>query len=314
MSIVKIVKIDLSHLHNETHYQVMCFYRDLLLSFPAVKAVVMESYDTFIVLLDEEGLLVDASHGSVLTGLLAEADKRVDRDVVGINSVVNAGLHHFSPPTVAAANEIHERMKAFGHIEGKSYDDEAAAVRILIRDLRTTYAAPVETLGLGPWIDELESAEAEFESLFVQRNAERAARPDTAVKPARKAVDNVFYQMAEIINASAVLDKTDSFVDFIAQLNGELKYAAEHTPHHARHDVAHVTVADIPAQPHTGKPVVVIPTVFFTVPGKSAVELVFAKDFTVTYKDNVEPGTATLIIHGKGAYKGTKTVTFNIEN
>jgi hypothetical protein len=31
-----------------------------------------------------------------------------------------------------------------------------------------------------------------------------------------------------------------------------------------------------------------------------------------TYKDNVEVGTATLVIHGKGAYKGTKTVTFNI--
>jgi hypothetical protein len=290
----------------------MCFYRDLLLTFPAVKAVVMESYDTFIVLLNEEGLLVDALHGSVLTKLLADADRRVDRTLVGINSVVNAGLHHFSPPTVAAANEIHERMKAFGNIEGKSYDDEAAAVKILVFDLRTNYSAPVEILGLAPWIEELEMAQADFESLFVQRNAERAAKPVTNVAPARKAVDSIFHQMNEIINASAVLDRQGVFVDFIAQLNGELNYAAEHTPHHAKKDIAHVTVTEIPTQIYTGKPVVYIPQVFFTETGKPTVELVFAKDFTVTYKDNDKVGTATLIIHGKGAYKGTKTVTFNI--
>jgi hypothetical protein len=41
-------------------------------------------------------------------------------------------------------------------------------------------------------------------------------------------------------------------------------------------------------------------------------ELVFAKDFTLTYKGNDRVGTATISIHGKGAYKGVKVVTFNI--
>lgn len=35
-------------------------------------------------------------------------------------------------------------------------------------------------------------------------------------------------------------------------------------------------------------------------------------DFSVTYRNNVNVGTATLILHGKGAYKGQKIVTFNI--
>jgi hypothetical protein len=68
----------------------------------------------------------------------------------------------------------------------------------------------------------------------------------------------------------------------------------------------------IPAQPHTGKPVTPIPDVYYTEEGKPTIEPVFTKDFTVTYRDNIEAGTATLIIHGKGAYKGTKTVTFNV--
>ncbi|MDR3236031.1 MAG: hypothetical protein LBT48_04805 [Prevotellaceae bacterium] len=46
--------------------------------------------------------------------------------------------------------------------------------------------------------------------------------------------------------------------------------------------------------------------------GKPTVELVFAKDFDVTYKNNTDVGTADLTIHGKGAYKGQKLTTFNI--
>jgi hypothetical protein len=46
--------------------------------------------------------------------------------------------------------------------------------------------------------------------------------------------------------------------------------------------------------------------------GKETVQLSLGADFAVTYKNNVHVGTAELTIHGKGAYKGQKTVTFNI--
>jgi hypothetical protein len=41
-------------------------------------------------------------------------------------------------------------------------------------------------------------------------------------------------------------------------------------------------------------------------------QLSLGKDFSVTYKNNTHVGTAEVTIHGKGAYKGQKTVTFNI--
>jgi hypothetical protein len=39
---------------------------------------------------------------------------------------------------------------------------------------------------------------------------------------------------------------------------------------------------------------------------------VFSEDFTVAYKNNIEPGTATLLIKGIGKYAGEITTTFNI--
>jgi hypothetical protein len=71
-------------------------------------------------------------------------------------------------------------------------------------------------------------------------------------------------------------------------------------------------VETIDTQKYTEKAVTPIPRGYYREEGKPTVELVFAKDFSVTYKNNKEVGTAELTLHGKGAYKGQKTVTFNI--
>ena len=36
-------------------------------------------------------------------------------------------------------------------------------------------------------------------------------------------------------------------------------------------------------------------------------------DFTVSFKDNIEPGTATMTVTGKGNYKGSVIATFKIK-
>lgn len=72
--------------------------------------------------------------------------------------------------------------------------------------------------------------------------------------------------------------------------------------------IAAVTVADISAQDYTGSEVK--PELTVT---DGANILHEGKDYTVTYKDNVDSGTATVIIKGKGNYSGTKAVNFEIE-
>jgi hypothetical protein len=43
------------------------------------------------------------------------------------------------------------------------------------------------------------------------------------------------------------------------------------------------------------------------------IELIFTEDFTMSCKNNIKPGTATLRIQGIGKYKGEIVTTFNIE-
>ncbi|MBS6560867.1 MAG: hypothetical protein KH355_11395 [Clostridiales bacterium] len=73
-------------------------------------------------------------------------------------------------------------------------------------------------------------------------------------------------------------------------------------------DISKLTISKIPDQPYTKraiKPNVTIKN------GKSILK--YNRDYTVSYKNNIKTGKATVIIKGKGKYTGTKTITFRIK-
>lgn len=59
--------------------------------------------------------------------------------------------------------------------------------------------------------------------------------------------------------------------------------------------------------PYTGKPIT--PAVTVTADGKTLEE---GSDYTLTYRDNEKPGTATVTVEGKGGYSGKVTLNFTI--
>lgn len=72
-------------------------------------------------------------------------------------------------------------------------------------------------------------------------------------------------------------------------------------------DISAATV-DIDAQTYTGGPINPAPRVKM-----GSENLVLEEDYAITgYENNIEPGTATLTIEGRGNYKGTATGNFNI--
>lgn len=69
-------------------------------------------------------------------------------------------------------------------------------------------------------------------------------------------------------------------------------------------DLSSLIVSQIPDQIHTGSPLE---------PSISITGLVQGKDFTVSYTDNTDVGTANVVITGIGNYAGTLNTTFEIE-
>jgi hypothetical protein len=118
--------------------------------------------------------------------------------------------------------------------------------------------------------------------------------------------------MTDRIDATATLDETNLYTEFIKQLNEYITYLNEHTHQHAKKDIKHAEPEPIDPQLYTGFPITPTPKVYDQT-SKGTIMLELGKDYNVSYKDNVNVGNAQCIIRGKGAYSGSKIVTFIIK-
>lgn len=307
----KILGAFLQYYRNEGHYEFMLVFKRRLDGYPVVATVVQVYMTEFNDLLATESKLVDAQKKSPYTAQIVAADHLNDQLTLGIKETVAAALRHYDPTVVAAAVRLNDRLKVFGNISSKSYEEEAAALNILLTDLRSAaFLADVVAVGIGGWIDQLAVSLTNFENLLQQRNDESSVElPQENTKQVRIRIDKVYHKMIKRINAAAELDASGEYDLFIQQFNSDIHYFNEHNVHRTPKKDIRDTVADeIPTQQATGKSITPLPVV-----RDNDTVLDFAKDYTLDYRDNVKPGNATILIYGKGAYKGKKTVMFNIE-
>ncbi|MDR1332017.1 MAG: DUF6261 family protein [Tannerella sp.] len=313
-------KIHAARLHyfrNGEHGEYMIVFRRLIEDFPAVQTPVAGLYGAFTDLLDREESLLSTMHKSGYTRQIVGIASRIDRILIGMHKTVAAALHHFDPATVRAAQILYDRFAAFGDISKKAYEEEALDVRLLVEDLLSDeYATKVAAVGLSPWVAELQDAGTAFRHLLALRNAESSQKPHERLKDVRHEMDIVYHRMTALITAAALLDGgAGTYDEFIALLNAEIAYFNNHTRGHARRDLGAggaCTVDPVAPQAATGRPVTPLPVARYREAGRPDVELLFARDYTVSYRNNVRPGMADLLLHGRGAYRGRKTVTFAI--
>jgi hypothetical protein len=307
---MKILSIHFSYLRNEAHYQFLLLVKKLFESYASVAEIVTTLLTQLYALILIEGKLVDAVRASEYTKQLEEIDHRLDRAIAGLIFAINSALHHPNPDIVKAAKRIELLLNAFRDRIGKrAYEEESGAVKILIADLQGEYAPQVSTLSLGAWVTEINAAQAAFEMTFLLRSAEYVARPKENLRDIRKQLESVYRQIIERIDAYTVMEGTSVTGEFISRLNNEITYFNEHNYHHQHlKDISVAVIATIADQLWEGRPITPLPSVT----DEEGNELVFARDFNLTYHNNNRPGNATVILHGKSSWKGKKSVSFNI--
>jgi hypothetical protein len=315
-------KISGSRFHyyrNEAHYEFFVVFKGKVIIFPTVMALVQPLFPEFNEFLDNEGKLVDAQKKSPFTALIVDADNLNDRLILGIKETVSGAMRHYDPNIAAAAVRLNNRLKDFGKIERKSYEEEAGAISILVADFQNPpLANDVATVGIGGWITQLVTSLNNFKDLLTQRNDSIALNlPKENLKTIRSKIEKAYHKMTARINAAAELDEAGVYEPFIQQINAEIRYFNEHTHRNLKKDLAekdYTLIEDAGAQQYTGKAITPIPAVIYREEGKQPATLTFAEDFSLSYKNNIKPGMAEIIVRGKGRYKGQKSTTFIIEN
>lgn len=252
-----------------------------------------------------------------------ETDSKRDAAYTGITNIVRLNLHHFDPALRDNAQHIQNLLGNYGDVVRMNYDGETASIDSIVARLKSNeYILAAKNLGLESWITELENQNTLFKIYVEDSIQEQLNKPSISARNARRETNDALNNITNRVTALINLNGPDNYTAFVHEFNINVNHynviVHEHYGRlHVKTDIAPAIIAPIETQQYTGKPVYVIPTVSIVKKEKDGtetiVELVFSENFIVNYKNNVAPGTATLIITGIGKYTGEVVTTFNID-
>jgi hypothetical protein len=270
----------------------------------------------------QESAVYKGTKKSEYTQKKIEADRARDEMLTAIADLVNVNRKHFDPSIRDNATHVNNLLENYGDLMLAGYDAKTAGIDSLVMRLTgQDYLPAVQNLELVPWITELNNRNTLFKSYVDDMIREEVDKPDISSRTARRETDEALRRVTARVTALINLNGPDNYAAFVEEFNVLVDHyntlIKEHYGRlHARTDIAGATIDTIDMQRYTGKPVYVIPSVGIVKKAKDGsempIELVFTKDFTVGYKNNVNPGTATLTITGIGKYTGKLVTTFNI--
>jgi hypothetical protein len=287
--------------------------RELAAGTSAVKTALGTLIALFTTWLNEETAVEKWERGSLITKEIEAADRAMDRSLSAIKASVRAQTFSSSQTVAQAAERISHMLKGFGNVNSKPYEEQRDLVRVIFEQLTdsSAYATDAGILGLSTLVTEMQAALTKFENLIAQRGEKSLKKPDKTAAEVRKGIEGVYRQIEDVLNSGAVMNPTAGFTALIDRLNPQIELLNA-TYHRVRHDIKDAQPEDIPEQIYTGRPLTPLTKVLYATLHDGTVQLELGKDFDVSYKNNVEVGVAECTFHGKGAYKGSRKVTFVI--
>ena len=216
---MKINKITLRNLRNDTHFQFHTEFKDLAQKHNPAAMKIASQYGAYLPLYDKVDLALKKINKSAITEKIQNADKARDEiwgDLVETNT---AALRHFDPEVRESAKQLKIVFDTYGNIAKKPLNDQTSATYNIVQDLEGRYAPDVAKVGLGPWLDELKARNIAFSDLMRERFDESSLRVDIVLKKARVQLDDAYYAIAELVYALLLVEKAGNYEAFIKKLN-----------------------------------------------------------------------------------------------
>lgn len=124
------------------------------------------------------------------TALLAVRDDSRDGAFVGLRDFVKAFVSSGSPEKAAAGELLVEIFRSRGwSIFSLGYSAETSQLNVLVNDLETPEAqAALTTIGATVWLDDLKTAQGEFETAYQEKVAAQAGEDYQPIRDGRRQV------------------------------------------------------------------------------------------------------------------------------
>jgi hypothetical protein len=252
--------------------------------------------------------LLNRSRASARTREIMALDKTRDAAFREIKAITKAALKSVVPAAATAADKIMLILKPMWNISGEPLASQTAQMEIFL-ERAAAEADAFATLGLTAVLTVVDTATAHLKRLYGERLDEMSALEGPSATAVSKDVVVAYDDFCTAVEVVlSALPSADVQLVFDEMNELRRKYIA-HQPRPLTGK--NIFVAPIPNQVYTGKHLTPLPLVSVQTDAGLR-ELVFAEDFTVSYRNNVDVGEAKLLIHGKGKYAGTCIARFHI--
>ena len=168
--------------------------------------------------------------GSDLTKTIAQDDERRDRAITGIQALTNAYTNHYDEETRVAALALSISLKKFGtSIAKQNYQGETATINAIIAEWKreTNLVASINKLSLNEWVEELNTANIQFDTHYLARIKEDAEAPDVKLIALRKEATQAYRALTSRIEAFATIGDEPTYAEIINECNSLIeKYNA----------------------------------------------------------------------------------------
>jgi hypothetical protein len=260
--------------------------------------------DTFLSLLNKQ-------RASALTPEIAEKDQQRDSLFAELKRTSKAAQKSSIAATAAAGSKMVEILQPFWDIYKEPMMSQTAQIKLFNSRFNGDQAAvaAAEVIGLTPVLEALFAANTALFNLYNKRLDEMATIEGPSASSIKNEVVTAYDEFCMTVELTLSAQPGEPLQILFNEMNDIRRKYISRLP--TPLDATHTSVAPIPQQVYTGKPVTPLPRVFFQT-DKETVELVFAQDFSVTYRNNTNVGEAKLFVHGKGKYTGTYDTTFHI--
>ena len=199
----EILKANLNNARNAEHYQ---FHSDVL-SIVTEEVAAAQKIDS---LRSEYAALFDKENTAFIQNRAYESTKGVEakdrvRDdlFLYIKQTVDSNLYCPVATKKAAAEKLAYVMKPYRSANSKAFAENTAQVTNLVADFQLeANAGYVELLGLTEAVEQLQTANNEFNAVYMGRSGEKLVRASTEnMKSIRPKVDTAFRSLSSAINA-----------------------------------------------------------------------------------------------------------------
>ena len=229
----KIKGFDLRGLNNGAHFQFMKAVTEQLATETEINknAVAKAAVEALAAKFKAEDECLSISQKNAESDAIAENDALRDALFMGYKKAVGSYVKFPVAEKAKASKTLMQRIKDYKIDPDMQLERETGLITNLVADCEGKDAAAVALLNLTDYVAQLKAANAKVESLIKARSMAKAPQVAGALKQARRASDEAYRRVVEVINALVSLGMAEGFDTFILYLNETItRYEQEVLP------------------------------------------------------------------------------------